>query len=419
MKMRSRIYRDAALEKLSSPDELDHLLKITDSKIWMFQLALAGLLILAIEWGYRGRLPSVVRGQGVIIRKGGVLNIVSAGSGVLDDVHVEVGDKIKIHQVLARIAQPAMEEKLSGAENALSEAEREKQRSHAVLESEARLTLETIQRKRANTEREIAQLEQQLVFAKEHLAAQESLLTAQILTKQQTMDARQNVATIEAQVANFQAELKELSAQEFSTQGRVSEVDGEKELRIQDLRRTVSELKTELNLAENVASPYSGEVLEMKVSKGATVAAGQPLLSIQPDIQDLHVLVYVPAAQAKNVKIGMGVKISPTTVRPEEFGFIKGKVDYVSDFPDTPAELMRNFENEVLVNSLTQAGPVTELHVEMERNVQTPSGFQWSSPRGPSLTISAGTFCTAEIVTRWQAPITLVLPFLKKSLGLT
>jgi hypothetical protein len=35
------------------------------------------------------------------------------------------------------------------------------------------------------------------------------------------------------------------------------------------------------------------------------------------------------------------------------------------------------------------------------------------------LTISAGTFCTAEIVTRWQAPITLVLPFLKKSLGLT
>jgi len=115
----------------------------------------------------------------------------------------------------------------------------------------------------------------------------------------------------------------------------------------------------------------------------------------------------------------MEAKISPSTVKPEEFGFIKGKVTYASDFPDTPAELMRNFENEVLVKALTEAGPVTELHIEMDKNLKTPSGYQWSSPKGPSVTISGGTLCTAEIVTRWQAPITLVLPFLRRAFGLT
>ena len=62
--------------------------------------------------------------------------------------------------------------------------------------------------------------------------------------------------------------------------------------------------------------------------------------------------------------------------------------------------LMRNFENEVLVRSLTEAGPVSELHVELQRSPLTPSGYQWSSPRGQRVTISGGTLCTAEIVTR-------------------
>jgi HlyD family secretion protein len=417
--MSNRIYRDVSLERLSSPEELDRLLKLTDSKIWMSQLALMVLLGLAIVWGFLGRLPSVVRGQGVIVRKGGVLNIVSAGSGVLDQIHVEVGDKIKVHQVLARLAQPAMEERLRGAEEALVQARHEKERSHVVLESEAKFTVETIQRKRANAEREIEQLQQQLVLAKEHLDAQNSLFDAKIVTKQQTIGARQEVASLEAQIANFQAELKELDASEFAARSKVLQADTEKETRIQDLQRTLNQVKTELDIGENVISPYSGEVLEVKIPQGASVTAGEPLLSIQPNIQDLHLLLYVPAQQAKNVKTGMDVKVSPSTVKPEEYGFIKGRVTYVSDFPDTPAELMRNFENEVLVRSLTEAGPVSELHVELQRSPLTPSGYQWSSPRGPRVTISGGTLCTAEIVTRWQAPITLLLPSLRKGLGLT
>ena len=98
----------------------------------------------------------------------------------------------------------------------------------------------------------------------------------------------------------------------------------------------MSVVSKELEIAENVVSPYAGEVLELKVSPGATVAAGDPVLSIQPDVQDLQILIYLPASQAKNVKPGMDVHIFPSTVKPEEFGFIRGKVTYVSDFPTPP-----------------------------------------------------------------------------------
>jgi HlyD family secretion protein len=404
--MSSQIFRDISLERLSSPDELDRLLKVTDSKAWMSQLALIALLGMALAWGFLGRLPSVVMGQGVVIRKGGVLNIVSAGSGVLDEIHVEVGNNIRAHQILGRVAQPAMMERLKGAQEALAEAQREMVRSHAMLESERKLAIDTIARKRANAERESTHLEAQAALANEQVLALDTLFKDGIVTKQKTIEARQNVAAIEDQIASFQAQIKELNAAEYFAESKV-------------LQRNLNAAKSELDIAENVVSPYDGEVLEIKVSRGATVGVGEPLLSIQPEVQDLQVLVYVPAEQAKNVITGMDVKISPSTVKPEEFGFIKGKVTYASGFPDTPAELMRNFENEVLVKALTQAGPVTELHVEMEKNPKTPSGYQWSSPKGPSVTISGGTLCKAEIITRWQAPITLVLPFLKNTLGLT
>jgi len=54
----------------------------------------------------------------------------------------------------------------------------------------------------------------------------------------------------------------------------------------------------------------------------------------------------------------------------------------------------------------------------MERAADTPSGFRWSSSRGPDTIIGPGTLCSAQIVTRKQKPITLVFPFLKKLMGL-
>jgi len=417
--MGSRIFRDVSLERLASPDQLDSLLKLTDSKGWLSQFALFGLLGVAVMWGFRGSLPTIVSGQGVIIRKGGVLNVVSVGSGVLEQMYVEVGEKVKPHQLLAKVAQPAIEEKVKYARQAIEEARRERERAHRMLQDEAKLAVEAIERKRTNANGEITNLRQQILLAKEQVAAQDSLFADGIVTKQKTIEARQNVASLEAQIANLEAQIKELNAEEYNAQAKIAESDASSDLGIQDRVRNLHELETQLQLAENVVSPYDGEVLEVKASSGSTIGAGEPLVSLQNDTQDLQVLVYVSAEQAKNVRGGMEARIMPSTVKAEEYGFIKGTVTYISDFPDTPAELMRNFENEVLVKALTQQGPVTELRVAMAKSAATPSGYQWSSPKGPLLVISGGTLCGAEIITHREAPIYFVLPFFRRTLGLT
>ena len=148
------------------------------------------------------------------------------------------------------------------------------------------------------------------------------------------------------------------------------------------------------------------------------MSAGEAIASIQPDVKDLEVLAYVPSSEVKNTHVGMEVQISPSTVKREEFGFMQGRVAYVGDFPSTPAALMRNFENESLVQSMMAAGPVTEVRVGLVAAPNTASGYRWSSPRGPDVTISSGTLCSVQIVTREQRPVSLLFPVFRESLGL-
>jgi HlyD family secretion protein len=417
--MDRNVFREVSLDRLSSAEELDRLLQVTSSKAWIAQFAMFGLIAIAIIWSYAGRLPSVVAGQGVIVRRGGVLNVVAAGSGVVAQIKVNVGDRIAAGQIVANVEQPAISEKHKSAQQMLKQARLDRERSLALRDQETKLAITAVQRKSANALVEIAHAEDQAKLAKQDIAAQDELLADGIVTKEKTIEARQKLASIEDHSADLRAHIQDLDAEEFSLRAKLQQEDAQKQAAIQDLDRNLRGVEKELEIAQNVVSPYGGEVLEVKVSWGATVATGDPILSIQPDVPDLQVLLYLPASQSKDVHPGMNVRISPSSVKPEEFGFIKGNVVYVSDFPDTPAELMRNFENEVLVKALTGEGPVTELHVEMEKDSKTPSGYQWSSSKGPNLTLSGGTLCTGEVVTRWQRPITLVLPSLRKAMGLT
>ena len=96
---------------------------------------------------------------------------------------------------------------------------------------------------------------------------------------------------------------------------------------------------------------------------------------------------------------------------------MRGKVTFVAHYPATTAGMMTLLENDALVASLGRSGMVTEVDIALERSSDTPSGFRWSSSRGPETQVTAGTLCSAQIITRSQKPISLVFPFLKKLMG--
>jgi HlyD family secretion protein len=240
-----------------------------------------------------------------------------------------------------------------------------------------------------------------------------------LITRQQLLRDQQKLVEIKGQIETLRAKIKRIEADQYTARTDPERFDQEMKGRIGDLERIVAGLENQMTSQSSVVSPYAGEVIEMKAVPGSLVAAGSPVLSIQPQGNSLEVLVYLPSLQAKAVQPGMDAEISPSTVKREEFGYIRGKVIYIGEFPASSDALMRNFQNEMLVHSIMAGGPVTELRVTLNRNPLASSGYQWSSSSGPAIGISSGTLCTAQVITRRQPPVSLLFPFLKGRLGLS
>ena len=417
--MNPGMFRQSSLARLSSPEQLDQLLKITTAKNWLGLLALFMLLAVAAIWGFAGSIATTATGQGVIIRSGGVLNVVGRGSGMITKLNVRVGDRIKANQVVATISQPLLTEKMKALQATLAEAEAERERSLHLKQNAVRLQAEALERQVSNNERQIGELEGMAKLAVEDIASEEQLLNKGLVTRQQTIAAQQKLTGIQDQIAGLHAQNKQLEAQKFALESQPQQEDADMKVHVSSLQRQLSQAQQEMTMAETVVSPYAGEVLELKAYAGSMVTQGQPILSIQPEAQELQLLTYLPASEAKDAHIGMEAQVSPSTIKREEFGFMKGQIVYVADYPATPAAVMSNFQNESLVTALTNSGPVTELRIALRRDEKTRSGFEWSTSDGPPVMVSSGTMCNVQVVTRRQPPISLLVPYLKKKFGIS
>ncbi len=61
------IFRKEALERLSSPEQLDQLMEIVTPKSWLPVAALGGLLGCGLIWSIFGRIPVTTTGQGALV----------------------------------------------------------------------------------------------------------------------------------------------------------------------------------------------------------------------------------------------------------------------------------------------------------------------------------------------------------------
>lgn len=171
----------------------------------------------------------------------------------------------------------------------------------------------------------------------------------------------------------------------------------------------------------SVISPYSGTIIEVMVNRGGFIGQGDVVASVEPSdestsSEDIQAIIYIPISEGKNIKVGMSAYISPSTVKKEEYGFLMGKVSSVSSYPATFQGMMKILGNESMVKSLSSSGPVIALKVKLINSDSNPSGFEWSSKKGPDTKILGGTLCFGYVIVEKRRPISFIAPILKKSI---
>jgi hypothetical protein len=89
--MARQIFRQEALDRLSSPEQLDQLMRVASPRAWAALAAVGLLLLMALLWGLRGTIPTTVEAQGILLRRG-VQPLQAPYAGVATHVSVISGD---------------------------------------------------------------------------------------------------------------------------------------------------------------------------------------------------------------------------------------------------------------------------------------------------------------------------------------
>jgi HlyD family secretion protein len=418
---KKEMFRKVALERLSSPEQLDLLMQVTSPRSWIALSGLGLLLATAVVWGFLGSVPTKVQAQGVLIRPGGVFDIYSQGTGQVGQLLVKEGDTVAVGQVVARIQQPALEREIASTRARLEELRAQHRELSAFTSKDLSLRTDTQTMQAAKLKDTIAFAEQRIASLKEQIASEEALLEKGLITRQTVLQSRQALFGAQEMLENARNDARQLPIVQLTTKTQGEQTVIQSQLRISDTERQIGLLEHQLEQASSVQSPYAGRVVEVKRDAGDMVAAGTSVLSLEllgQSTQGLQVIAYVPPGQGKDVLRDMEVQVSPTTAPREEYGFLEGKVSYVSEFPATPDGMMRVLANPTLVQALASSGPPFATYIDLATDSASVSGYQWSSFKGNSVPVNSGTMCTITITTRERRPVELVIPMLRQALGL-
>lgn len=411
------IFRKVALERLSSPEQLDQLVQVTDPRGWLALTGLGALLLAAICWGVWGSIPTEAQGEGILLRQGGVSALVAAANGQVEEILVSVGDVIEKGQPVARIRQDVLTRQIQDDRSKLTSLRSEYANALRFADQQKRLRARDLAQQRANLERSIETIEKDLALLRERVEAEKSLLDDGLITKQAFLTTQQTLNSKRDDLAGQRLELNGLELKRLEADQQLDQQLEARQTAIRDLGLAMRELEAQLGENVNVLSPWSGRVLEIVADRGSVVSPGAPLLSVEVLSEDLIAVLFVPASAGKRVQKGMAVRVAPSTVKREEYGAVLGRVAWVAEFPSTSRGMTRLLGNEALVTKLMEQGPPIQVNVALTRDPATPTGYRWSSSRGPSLKISSGTLASGNVVVRQDRPISLVIPTLREKLG--
>jgi HlyD family secretion protein len=412
-----KIVGTPALERLVAPEDLDSFIRVTSPFGWVALAAVVLLLSGIVVWGLAGTVPTRVQGAGILVARGADVHEVTApASGTLTTVAAS-GAPVRKGQIIATLDNTQVQQNLADARKALQEQNDQLQQIIARFAGQIAARDKVDAQQRVNLAAIIRSAEERRAFYADALGRETPAVAVGLLTTRFVQDTRQQMETAEQKGREAQNALLQIDADELQMTGQRDDAVWKQQDAINTARRAVKALELRLNRETRILSPIGGHVTDVKAAVGTVVEAGRPVLSIEAAGKTLGLLLFTPAEQGKKVAPGMEARIEPATVKREEYGTLAGRIVEVSEFPISPAGMLAMLDNAQLVQLFSAHGAPYSARVELVADAANPSGYAWSRGAGPPSLLSAGTTAVASVTVKTQAPITLVLPLLRRWLG--
>jgi len=420
MPLSNDLFRESALEQLQSPEQLDKLLRVTSPRGWVALSAIWLLLAVIVAWAFLGTIPTKEHGGGMIVPGGGLQIVDSTGSGRIALEEITVGTDITAGQVVARIGKKDLMDQLEQARSRFAELEHQNAELDRLdaREAELRGQLAAEEKRRLNESIVIAQ--NRILRFEEKKPMILGLIEEGVMTEIDRHEIEEAIETTRLDVHRERLKLDQVDERLAQAQFTRDRERTKRALKKDELSGRVALLLSRYERESTVRSPIAGRVVEIRVADQTAIDAGDPILLVEPAgtaATELQAVIFVSAATAKGrIEPGDPVALMPSTVKQEEFGFLRGTVTWIAEVPTSKSRMLAVLADRDLVEEFTrEIGLPLEIRVALNKDARTPSGFEWSSKDGPPSLISAGTLCQARVTVEEQMPISFVIPQLRRT----
>jgi membrane fusion protein len=310
--------------------------------IYITSLVFFTLLLLTIVYLTQSHYSRKESVKGYLLPKKGVVKVYAGREGVLKDLFVTEGDRVKRGQVIARVRNSQSMNSgidlthalIKEIETQISELKKKNSVEQVIFKNrETRLKNQLVQLSKSleATRKSKETTLKRLEIKKDQLERNRKLFEDGFLSSSQfssfydeyllTLESKNN---LEKELASIEVEISKLESEK-------SEIPESWLLSQATTQREISELKAKLAQQDNQfefvkTAPESGIVTSIHPSLGAQVNKDTPILSIIPENSPLEIELLLPTRSAGFVKLGDKVNIRFDAFPYQKFGIASGEV---------------------------------------------------------------------------------------------
>ena len=369
------LFRQAqnSIERSIHSDSDDVVLQ--QSRFWArgISWALMGVTGFALAWLALAKTEEIVTAPGKLEPLGVVKDVQMPVGGVVDQVLVKEGDRVKKGQLLLKLDTEATQDRKASVEKTIQF--KEQQLSLKQVELTRYLAVN-------DTEQQV--LRDSLVLEKEVLSRLDKLNREGATAELQFLQQRNKVQEVAGQLE--QAKVERLRQQAILEQGA-----RELSSNLADLRSKLIELNVNIRY-QAIRAPEAGLVFELKPkSKGFVAETSEPVMKIVP-FDRLEARVEVPSKDIGFVQVGKAADISIDSFPSSDFGVLQGTVRKIGSDALPPDQLKQFYR----------------FPVDIRLNSQ-----QLKLKSGASLPLQVGMSITANVKLRKVTYLQLLLSYFK------
>ena len=323
-----------SLERSIHSDSDDVVLQ--QSRFWArgISWALIGVTGFGLAWLALAKTEEIVTAPGKLEPLGVVKDVQMPVGGVVDQVLVKEGDRVKKGQLLLKLDTEATQDRKASVEK-------------TILFKEQQLSLkqEELTRYLAVNDTEQQVLSDSLVLEKEVLSRLDKLNREGATAELQFLQQRNKVQEVTGQLQ--QAKVERLRQQAILEQGA-----RELSSNLADLRSKLIELNVNIRY-QAIRAPEAGLVFELKPkSRGFVAETSEPVMKIVP-FDRLEARVEVPSKDIGFVQVGKAADISIDSFPATDFGVLQGTVRKIGSDALPPDQLKQfyRFPVDIRLNS--------------------------------------------------------------------